>query len=113
MSDSKMGLLPDEGAWCLNPRVQLHWRHLSGEWLVFEVLSGQTHHLDPVAAAVLTCFETGEALTRQDLTERLDTDYGAALSSTQMEAALSAHAQWAGLGILVPATQGAHLHAAV
>lgn len=80
---------------------------------MFEVLSGQTHHLDSVAAAVLTCFETGEALTQQDLAERLDTDYGDVLTEAQVAAAMAAHGQWVALGVLVPATADVRVHAAV
>ena len=44
--------------------VELQWRQLDGEWLVFDSGSGDTHHFDLISAAVLMCFEAGA----QDLT---------------------------------------------
>ena len=44
--------------WRLNPACRLHWRHLDGEWLVYETASGLTHQLDGIAACTLMCFES-------------------------------------------------------
>jgi PqqD family protein of HPr-rel-A system len=43
--------------WRLDRRAELHWRCLDDEWVVFEAASGDTHHLDTIAAAVLMCLE--------------------------------------------------------
>lgn len=43
--------------WRLHPLAGLEWRPLGDEWVVFDNGSGLTHAMDPVRAAVLTCFE--------------------------------------------------------
>ena len=45
--------------WRLDSLVELHWRQLDGEWLVFDSGSGDTHHFDVISAAVLICLEAG------------------------------------------------------
>ena len=48
-----------ERLWQLAEGTELHWRRLDDEWVVFDVSSGDTHHLDLISAAVLMCLEAG------------------------------------------------------
>lgn len=45
--------------WFLNPLAALHWRCWDEEWVLFDAGSGQTHQMDPVAAATLMAIEAG------------------------------------------------------
>jgi len=49
----------DGQRWRLEGRAQLHWRSLDDEWVVFDACSGDTHRLDTLSAAALTCLEAG------------------------------------------------------
>ncbi len=43
--------------WHLNELASLHWRCWDGEWVVFDVGSGQTHQMDTLTAATLLTVE--------------------------------------------------------
>jgi PqqD family protein of HPr-rel-A system len=47
--------------WQINALVTLHWRDWNGEWVVFDVGSGQTHQMDTLTATVLMLLETAPA----------------------------------------------------
>lgn len=47
--------------WQINGLVTLHWRDWNGEWVVFDVGSGQTHQMDTLTATVLMLLETAPA----------------------------------------------------
>jgi PqqD family protein of HPr-rel-A system len=68
------------GKWRLDRRAELHWRHFDGEWVVFEAGSGDTHQLDPLAAAVLMCLES-EAQDINELAEIIASELGMPLSA--------------------------------
>ena len=44
--------------WQINALVTLHWRDWDGEWVAFDVGSGQTHQMDTLTATVLMLLET-------------------------------------------------------
>ena len=91
-----------EAAWRLNPQVRLHWRHLGDAWVVFEVLSGLTHHLAHLPAAVLMGFEPGLPLTWRDLLAHLRDEFGIAFD-TPAQASLHAMLdQFVALGLILP-----------
>jgi PqqD family protein of HPr-rel-A system len=46
-------------AWRLNELASLHWRCWDNEWAVFDVGSGQTHHMDTLTAVTLLTVEAG------------------------------------------------------
>jgi hypothetical protein len=89
--------------WRLNPACRLHWRHLDGEWLVYETASGLTHQLDGIAACTLMCFES-DAL---DLDSLLN--LAARLLDTPLDDTLAGHVsvavrQFRALGMLLVRT---------
>src|SRR5262249_9723902 len=43
--------------WKASPEAQLLWRQWDGEYVVYNPASGDTHLLNPVAAAALQCLE--------------------------------------------------------
>jgi hypothetical protein len=45
--------------WRLNPVLELHWKAWGTDVLVFEAVSGETAVLDPLDAALLSCFDAG------------------------------------------------------
>lgn len=45
----------------INALVTLHWRDWNGEWVAFDVGSGQTHQMDTLTATVLMLLETAPA----------------------------------------------------
>jgi len=47
--------------WQINALVTLHWRDWNGEWVAFDVGSGQTHQMDTLTATVLMLLETAPA----------------------------------------------------
>jgi len=47
--------------WQINALVTLHWRDWNGEWVAFDVGSGQTHQMDTLTATVLMLLETTPA----------------------------------------------------
>lgn len=47
--------------WHINSLVQLHWRSWDGAWVVFDVGSGHTHHMNTLSAATLMVLEAGAA----------------------------------------------------
>ena len=49
-------------AWQINALVTLHWRDWNGEWVVFDVGSGQTHQMDTLTATVLMLLEVAPAI---------------------------------------------------
>lgn len=51
--------MEQSATWCLNPLASLHWRCWDEEWVLFDAGSGQTHQMDPVAAATLMAIEAG------------------------------------------------------
>lgn len=113
MSDSAYLTNPDLPALRLNPKVQLHWRPLDGDWVVFEVLSGQTHHLDNVTAAILMCYESGDALALPVLLARLQSEFGLDFGAQPSTPVLAAVHQFSALGLIVPVRPAMALHAAV
>ena len=102
MSDSAILTSSALPAYRLNPKVQLHWRPLGADWVGFEVLSGQTHHLDSVTAAALMCFEAGDALTLPALLACLESDFGLRFGAQPATPIASAAQQFAALGLIVP-----------
>ena len=62
--------------WRLNPKADLHWRQLDGDWVVHENRSGMTHQLGALRAAVLMVFETGTVLGLAGLQHSLATEFG-------------------------------------
>ncbi len=91
----------------------MHWRPLEDEWVLFEVLSGQTHKMDCVTASVLMGFESGAPLTLQQLLASLQTDLGLVFDAGTTSPVPSAIDQFAALGLIVPAPAPEPLHAAV
>ncbi len=91
----------------LNPLVQLHWRDFDGDWVLFEALSGQTHQLDAVTAAVLMCFESGASLSRPDLLATLAIDFGITMPATEAAPIWAVLDQLAALGLVIPHTPNA------
>ena len=61
--------------WTLHPLASLHWRQFEGDWLVYDDLSGDTHMMDTLGAAVLTCLEPRVPLAMTDLLAQLHTDF--------------------------------------
>jgi PqqD family protein of HPr-rel-A system len=47
------------GVWRTNPLIELHWRDWGEDSVVFEARSGQLFQFDPLAAALMACFEVG------------------------------------------------------
>ena len=86
----------------LNPLVQLHWRQLDDDWVLFEALSGQTHQMTGVAAAVLMCYETGPSLSSAALLTALAHDFDIAVDATQAGPVLAVVDQLAALGLITP-----------
>lgn len=95
--------------WALRPKLALHWRHIDGEWLVYEDLSGATHMIDTVSAAVLTCFEASADLAMTDLLALLATDLALSIPPDQAATAVQ---QFAALGLLVAVNGPSALHVA-
>lgn len=56
-----MSLREGEGeggvAWRLHRMASLHWRGWDGEWVVFDLGSGQTHQMDTLSAATLMALD--------------------------------------------------------
>lgn len=123
MGDSTFLTRFDLALWRLNPKINLHWRHLDGAWVLFEVLSGQTHQLDHASAAVLMCFESGQALTAAQLLAALRSDFGMLLhpaANDQCDHALASHPtiaaaldQFIALGLIVSAPLRLPTHAVI
>ena len=95
--------------WALNPCVQLHWRLIDSEWLLYEDLSGGTHSVDHLSAAVLTCFESGTVLDLHELLAQLAADLAIDVTPDQAGTVLQ---QFQALGLLLPANPTSALHAA-
>lgn len=89
----------DPPAWRLNPRVRLHWRHLGDAWVLFELLSGQTHQIDNLTAAVLMCFEPGQPLNAPQVLAQLQDEFGMVTQAASVQSVLG---QFAALGLIVP-----------
>ena len=85
----------------INPLINLHWRHFDDEWVVFESLSGQTHQLSSLSAAVLMCFEPGLALSASALITTLKTDFHLSMDESQMLAIEFVVHELVALGIVV------------
>jgi PqqD family protein of HPr-rel-A system len=88
-------------AWRLNRPIALAWRRWADEWVVFDAGSGDTLHLDPIAAVTLMCLEAEpfdlSALAAQVAIE-LDLPAGETLS-TKLEEVLG---NFAHLGLIEP-----------
>lgn len=91
------------------PNLLFRWRQIDGEWLVYEDLSGATHLIDPVSAAVLTCFETGVELSMAELLSLLSADLALSIPSDQAAVAVQ---QFLALGLLLPTNGLPALHVA-
>lgn len=102
MQDSPRDIQSEATAgWQLNPQVRLHWRHLGDAWVVFEVLSGLTHHLEHVCAAVLMCFEPGLPLSWPGLLQQLSGEFGISRDSAGQASLQAMVDQFAALGLIV------------
>ncbi|MFQ5783567.1 MAG: HPr-rel-A system PqqD family peptide chaperone [Alphaproteobacteria bacterium] len=62
--------MSERARWRLPEGVRLVWRAWDDEFVVFNTLSGQTHLLDGVSAAILDALERGPA-TVDELSRRL------------------------------------------
>lgn len=67
----------------INPLVDLHWRLLGDDWVLFESLSGQTHQINEVVAAIILSFDSGQSLSLHALTSKLQDDFNLALIENQ------------------------------
>lgn len=116
MGDRTFSAHSDPAPWRLNPKITLRWRQLGQAWVVFETLSGQTHQLDNVAAAVLMCYEPGQALTLQQVLAGLQADFGLDVSAggpAGPSVVATVVGQFKALGLIVSPSMSARLHAAV
>lgn len=116
MRDSRSLGVETDAIWRLNPRVRLCWRRIAGEWVVFEQLSGQTHKLDDLCAAVLMCHEPLVPLGWPDLIHTLEAEFDFDTTADLAPQLLAATHQLAATGLLIPAslaTTPAPTHAAV
>lgn len=86
----------------LNPLVQLHWRQFDDDWVLFEALSGQTHQMAGVTAAVLMCYETASSLSSAALLAALARDFDIAVEARQAVSLLAVVDQLAALGLVIP-----------
>lgn len=109
MTDSSLTAAPGQAAFKLNPLIQLHWRQFDGDWVVFEVLSGQTHQIDKVTAAVLMSFEAGKALSFTELLVVLAREFKIIVDDAGAAPIVSVLDRLSALGLIQPPT----LHAAV
>jgi hypothetical protein len=79
--------------WRLNPVVELHWRAWDTDVLVFEGTSGETAVLDPLDAALLSCFDAGP-VSWDGILGSLSAEFGEPVHPTllpELRAALEAH----------------------
>ena len=109
MTDSSLTAALRQAVYKLNPLTQLHWRQLDGDWLIFEVLSGQTHQIDKVTAAVLMSFEAGEALSFAELLLVLGDEFSVIVDGAGAAPIASVLDRLSALGLIQPST----VHAAV
>jgi hypothetical protein len=65
--------------WKVREAVEFHWRDWGGDSVVYEARSGQILQFDPLAAAVMGCFEEAP-LTASDVCANLANDIGGAAS---------------------------------
>ncbi|MFZ2295022.1 MAG: HPr-rel-A system PqqD family peptide chaperone [Polaromonas sp.] len=86
----------------LNPLIQLYWRQFDEYWVLFEALSGQTHQMSSVTAAVLMCYEASPPRSTAALLAALVSDFGIAVDVTQAAQVLAVVDQLAALGLIVP-----------
>ena len=109
MTDSSLTAASEQTAYILNPLIQLHWRQLDDDWVVFEVLSGQTHQIDKVTAAVLMSFEAGTALSSVELLVLLAREFNVIVDNASAAPIASVLDRLSALGLIQPH----YLHAAV
>lgn len=100
----------EPSAWRLNPAVALHWRLLDDQWLVFDAASGGTHQLEPLHAAALMAFETGQAMDLPALLAQVQTDLD--LPDLAMAHLVAALRQLEQLDLLLPADRHNPAHVA-
>lgn len=86
----------------LNPLIQLYWRQFDEHWVLFEALSGQTHQMSSVTAAVLMCYEASPPLSSAALLAALGSDFGLVVDVTQAAQVLAVVDQLSALGLIVP-----------
>lgn len=86
----------------LNSIVQLHWRQFNDDWVLFEALSGQTHHMAGLTAALLMCYENGLPLSLDALLTALNVDFDITCNATQAAPVLAVVDQLSALGLIVP-----------
>lgn len=91
----------------INPLIKLHWRQFDDDWVVFESLSGQTHQMVPLTAAILMSFESGLPLSIPELITTLETDFDFEVDEFQIPAITLVVGQLAALGIVVTMTDHA------
>lgn len=114
MRDSPGSGIHIDAVWRLNPRIRLCWRRIVDQWVVFEELSGQTHKLDDLSAAVLMCHEPMDPLGWPDLAHRLEAEFECDVKAELAPLLLAATHQLAAIGLLIPASLAATpAHAAV
>ena len=109
MTDSSLTAGPGQAAYKLNPLIQLHWRLFDEDWLIFEVLSGQTHQIDKVTAAVLMSFEAGKVLSFSELIGVLAREFNIIVDNAGAAPIASVLDRLCALGLIQPPT----LHAVV
>ena len=109
MIDSSLTPALRQAVYKLNPLIQLHWRQLDDDWLIFEVLSGQTHQIDKLTAAVLMCFEGSTALSFAELLVVLAREFDITVDDAGAPPIASVLDRLSALGLITPDT----LHAAV
>ena len=109
MTNSLLTAASGQAAYNLNPLIQLHWRQIDDDWLIFEVLSGQTHLIDKLTAAVLMCFEASTVLSFAELLLVLAREFDITVDDAGAPPIASVLDRLAALGLITPNT----LHAAV
>jgi PqqD family protein of HPr-rel-A system len=45
---------PYDERWCLRTNINLRWENWGDQWWLFQGVSGETHSLNPLGAAILT-----------------------------------------------------------
>jgi PqqD family protein of HPr-rel-A system len=91
----------DARHWRMNDRTRLHWRQLDDDWMVYDEGSGDTHQLDRISAAALTCLEA-EPHDLAGLTEVLASELGLPAGEALASKIESLLEQFGRLGLIEP-----------
>lgn len=91
--------------WRCNPRYELHWRDWGGDSVVFELRSGHTHQFAPLTAAVMACFEAGDAAV-EDVVLAIAGDLDVAVDEELRSAVTASVQQFIKLGWIEPIIHG-------